>query len=459
MPFRSFTLSVVVRVVLLLATMTGLSLILGRADLFFNQIILGILLIIQVLELIRTVHRTNRDLAKLLLSIKHADFTLHFPEQRHDRSFRELYGVFREMIAAYQQVDTEREVQFQYLQQIIRHVRAGIISLKGDEIVLMNQSALDMLPMAPYKYWHHLQQEYARFAAAVEQLEEGKSKLTEITLHGENKRFSIHVVTVLLLGQPYRIITFQDVEEEINQSEIEAWHKLIRILTHEIMNSMTPIASLSETMLMLIEKEMASPGKAAVREGLLPDLAFSLRTLRRRSDGLLHFLDDYRRLTKVPLPQREVFAIRTLFDTVCRLMSGEVKKQQVDLQVSITPESLTLRADFGQIEQVLINLLTNSLQALQGVPNPVMKLAAWQQPDQTVVEVTDNGSGIDEDKLDKIFVPFYSTKDNGSGIGLSLSRHIMSLHGSTIRVHSEKGRQTSFYLYFQRTPEDVPAMV
>lgn len=456
MLLKSFTISVITRVILLLATITGLSFIFGRAELFFNQIILAILLIIQVYALIRYVNRTNQDLAKFLLSIKNADFTVHFPHRNKDRTFRDLHAAFREIIEAYKEVKADREVQYQYLKLIVKHIKAGIISLKGDEeIALINQQAMSMLQISQYHYWRNLKLKHPRFASEVEQLKEGESKLIDIPVNGEHKKLSVHTTSIVLLRQPYKIITFQDIENEINQSEVDAWHKLIRILTHEIMNSVTPISSLTETMLMLIQDEKGvTKNKEEIQDAFLTDLAFSLQTIQKRSDGLLHFLDDYRKLTKVPTPRTEKFSVKKLFDTVSRLMLGEFTKRNIQFKVSITPEELMLHADFSLIEQVLINLLTNGMQALQAIQTPLLILAAWQQNDKTIIEVTDNGAGIDEDKLDKIFVPFYSTKDNGSGIGLSLSRHIMNLHGGTIRVNSQKGHHTSFYLSFQKVAEN-----
>ncbi len=460
MVFRSFAVSVIIRVILLLATMLCLAVIFGRTDLFFNQIILVTLVVLQVYELIRYVTRTNQQLARFLLSIKNADFTIHFSKRKKDPAFQELHAAFREIIESYKQIKAEREAQYHYLKLIVRHIKVGIISLKGEEIALLNQPAMDLLGIGQYHYWRNLKLSHPQFVQEIDQLKEGESKLVEMPVNGESKRLSVHVTSAVLLQQPYKIITFQDIENEINQNEMDAWHKLIRILTHEIMNSVTPIASLTETLVMLIEDEKGVPKKKeALQENFVEELAFSLKTIQKRSDGLLHFLDDYRKLTKVPAPQSEVFQVRALFDSVSRLMLGELKKQHIQFQIKITPEHLVIRADFRQIEQVLINLLTNGIQALRETPQPLLQLSAWQQNDRTILEVTDNGSGIDEDKLDKIFIPFFSTKDNGSGIGLSLSRHIMNLHGGTIRVHSLKGKQTSFYLYFQDAAENIAQLI
>ncbi|WPP48811.1 sensor histidine kinase [Catalinimonas niigatensis] len=456
---KSFTLNTVIRVALLLITMIGFAFIFGRADLFFNHIILGALLIIQVYELIRYVNRTNRELAKFLLSIRNSDFTISFSSQKGGRQFRELNEAFKEIIEAYKQVKIEKEAQFEYLKLIVKHIKIGIISIKGDEeITLINQPALDMLQTGNYHYWRNLRLSHPRFVEEIEQLQENESKLIEVPVKGENKRLSVHISSAILLKQPYRIITFQDIEKEINQSEIDAWHKLIRILTHEIMNSVTPISSLTETMLMLLEDQEGKLRQPqAVDEDLLEDLAFSLRTIQKRSDGLLGFVEDYRKLARIPQPQKEAFALKELFEAIHRLMRAELQKQHIELITSVLPDDLHLNADRKQIEQILINLLSNSIQALEHAAAPQINLSAYEDHAQIVVEVSDNGAGIEEDKLDQIFVPFFSTKEKGSGIGLSLSRNIMSLHGGTIKASSQRGEKTIFSLYFPKTSEAVTA--
>lgn len=456
---KSFTLNTVIRVALLLITMIAFAFIFGRADLFFNHIILGVLLVIQVYELIRYVRQTNRELAKFLLSIKNNDFTISFSSQKGGRQFRELHTAFKEIIESYKQVKIEKEAQFEYLKLIVKHIKIGIISIKGDEeIALINQPALDMLQTGSYHYWRNLRLSHPRFVEEIEQLRENESRLIEVPVKGENKRLSVHVTSAILLRQPYQIITFQDIEKEINQSEIDAWHKLIRILTHEIMNSVTPISSLTETMLMLLENtegQLKTPSE--VDEDLLEDLAFSLRTIQKRSDGLLGFVEDYRKLARIPQPQKETFALKELFETIHRLMRAELQKQHTSLHTLVNPADLSLNADRKQVEQILINLLSNSMHALEYTAEPQISLNAYEDHAQIIVEVTDNGSGIEEDKLDQIFVPFFSTKEKGSGIGLSLSRNIMSLHGGTIKASSQRGEQTVFSLHFPKVTEAIPA--
>jgi two-component system, NtrC family, nitrogen regulation sensor histidine kinase NtrY len=451
MVYKRFTTEVIIRIGLLLVNMICLAYIFARTDLFFTQVLLLLVLIIQVYNLIHFVSQTNRDLAKFILSIKHRDYSVTFQNQPiNDPGFGELNQVFSEIIQSYQQAEAQRESQYQYFKRMLEQVNVGIISMKGnDEIFILNKAAQTILQIPEESSWQSLQKLRSSFTKSIEADVSQGSRLIELHIEGEVKQLSLRIDQVVLLGQPFRIIIFQDINYEIEQKEIEAWHKLIRILTHEIMNSVTPVVSLTGTMQMILSQEDGSQKElSAITEENIADIRFSLKTIQKRSGGLLHFLNDYRKLTKVPVPQPETIAVAGLFAEVTTLMQGEINKRQVQLVQEITPPNLLLQADFKLIEQVLINLLTNSLQALESVPQPAIVLSACLEKNKVSIEVSDNGNGIDADKLDKIFIPFYSTKTEGSGIGLSLSKQIMNLHKGTIKVFSQKGIQTKVVLAF-----------
>ena len=457
---KHFSILVILRVALLLASLTGFGLIFGRADLFFNQIILGSIIVIQVYELIRFVTQTNAELAKFLLAIKYNDFTVNFSRSGHS-AFQTLHPAMREIMQSYQQVKIEKEAQFQYLRLLVKHLKVGIISVKGeDDITLMNPPALELLKTDTFHHWKNIRVNRPQLAKAVENMQDGESQLVEISILGEIRRLSVQLIHVRLLQETYRIITLHDIEDEINRSETQAYHRLIRILTHEIMNSVTPISSLSETLLMMLENEHgAVKKKEEINAEYLEDLAYSLRTIQKRTDGLLSFVEDYRRLTKVPQPQRKLLSVRLLFESVSSLMRGEFDKYGVILHTDCNPKDLTIQADHRQLEQVLINLLTNSIQAVANQINPSISLRASRPGERAVLEIADNGPGIPAEKLDQIFVPFFSTKEKGSGIGLSLSRHIMALHGGSIRVQSQPDEQTTFFLTFPPATELHPQAI
>lgn len=446
--FKTFTFQVILRVILILINLVVFAFIFGDERLFFNQVILFLLLCIQVAELIRYVSRTNRELAKFLLAIKHSDFSISFNKSRLGGSFKDLDQAFSEIIKTYKSTTTDKEVQYQYLQQVVSHVSIGILSIEEDgTISLVNHSAQQLLDVEDIRNWKILHTQLPNFCSAVDQIEQDGRRLIELK-DDEQKKLSVQVTTIHLPENNYRLVTFQDIQNEINQKEIEAWHKLIRILTHEIMNSATPISSLTETMQAMLKKDNQLVTPTALTEETIEDLSFSLQTIQKRSDGMLAFIDDYRKITKVPHPKPEKVEVQSLFQRIQTLTHADLKKNGIALKTNIENVS-DIILDPRLIEQVLLNLIKNSQYALTQTTTPEIQLLAYMEGQRFVIEVRDNGSGIEEKELQEIFIPFFTTKKDGSGIGLSLSRQIMHLHGGTLTAHSEP-QKTSFYLRFKK---------
>ena len=447
---KRFALLVIIRIVLLMLTLTALAFIFAKTELFFNQIILISIIIIQVSELIRFITYTNRELAKLLLAIRYSDFSISFKGKKQGKSFQELQEAFVEIIDAFKKVSVEKEAQFKFLKVIVDHINAGIIAIKEDyEIELMNQSAADTLKVPVPNYWKQFQQLLPQFSEEIEHMEDDERKLIELNIKGEALQVSVHLTKIKILNYRYRIITFQDIKSEIEQKEIEAWHKLIRILTHEIMNSVTPITSLSETMLMLLQTEdKATKPITELSEEDLEDLTFSLNTIQKRSEGLLHFVDDYRRLTKIKTLELEKVRVKPLLEDMTMLLQTEFKKDAVMLDLEVKSD-FEIAIDEKLIAQVLINLLTNARHAVEDTAQPRVQVRAYYEEAHKIIEIKDNGVGIEPDKMDQIFIPFFSTKEQGSGIGLSLSKQIMKKHKGDLKVKSEPGQGASFFLVFR----------
>lgn len=451
MVYKRFSVGVAIRVGLILANVVCLAFIFARTDLFFSQLVLLIVLGFQLYNLVHFVTQTTRDLARFLQAVRHQDYSVSFADDAGTHpAFQELHQSFQGAINAYREVEAQKESQYHYFKLIVEHVSAGIISLNSKhEIVLINKAAEQLLDVQNIVSWKQLQSKRNSFTQAVDHWLRGGSSLAEVVIEGEKRQFSVGVNPVILLGEPYRVVTFSDIKNEIEGKEIEAWHKLIRILTHEIMNSVTPLASLTETMLMIVEQEDGNQKPLAeITEENLEDIRLALKTIQKRSRGMLHFLNDYRQLTRIPTPQLAPVNIGNLLASVSRLMQGEITKYKASIYVLPVPPNLTIQADAKLLEQVLINLLTNSLQALEDVVNPQIELNAITQDSKVIVAVADNGKGIEADKLDKIFIPFYSTKQAGSGIGLPVSKQIMHLHGGNIKVQSQTGVGTKVELRF-----------
>lgn len=451
--YKKFTFLIVVRIILLLLNVIVLSIIFGDTRLFFNQIILFVILIIQIGELIRFVNHTNRELARLFLAIRHSDFSITFREPPLGQSFKALQHSMIEIIQAYKDVKIEKEAQYHFLQILVRQLQFGIISLENEStITIINPMAEQLAGIPGAKNWKLVRQLNPEFAERIDELGDNARSLMPFTVNGEKKTFAVDIRTPIILDKPYKLITFQDINSEIEQKEIEAWHKLIRILTHEIMNSVTPIASLTETMQTVLEdKEGKQKQVTEIEEETIKDIRFSLKTIHKRSEGLLSFVDTYRKLTKIPQPSLEPIVIKETLDEIIQLMQQHTHEiKLIKFAVDVAPPHLTVQADPKLMEQVIINLVTNSIQALNGKDTGQITLKGYEKDNRIIIEVADNGKGIPEKELSEIFVPFFSTKKEGSGIGLSLSKQIMSLHGGTIKVSSVVGQGTSFYLSFKK---------
>ena len=375
---KRFAFLVIFRIILLMLTLTALAFIFAKTELFFNQIILLSVIVIQVAELIRFITYTNRELAKLLLAIRYSDFSISFKGKKQGKSFQELQDAFVEIINAFKKVSVEKEAQFKFLKVIVDHINVGIVAIKEDyEIELMNESAANTLKVTVPNYWKQFQQLLPEFSQAILEMEDNERKLIELNIKGRSMQVSAHLTRIKILNFRYTILTFQDIKSEIEQKEIEAWHKLIRILTHEIMNSVTPITSLSETMLMLLQDEDKNPRPInELAEDDLEDLTFSLNTIQRRSEGLLHFVEDYRRLTKIRQLELEKMRVGTVVSEMTQLLQAEFKKEAIDLSVNVKSD-FEVAIDEKLIAQVLINLLTNARHAVEGVESPKVEVLAY----------------------------------------------------------------------------------
>ena len=287
------------------------------------------------------------------------------------------------------------------------------------------------------------------FADNVKKIADGGKVLIDLGDEIEPKQLSLEVIELQLLNAPYLIITFQDIKSEIEQKEIEAWHNVIRILAHEMLNSFTPVSSLAATIKSITENDN---GQLLDLENFeqddLHDINIAASTIKKRSDGLLVFVKDYRTISNVPVPQTISTNVKQFLSDIYSLMFPLTNENTIELKLLNIPSNAVIKIDKKLIEQVLINLINNSIHALQGREHPTIKISCLVQSDKTIILINDNGIGIEEKILNQIFIPFYTTKKNGSGIGLSLSKNILKKHGGKLLVNSESGVYTTFSLVF-----------
>jgi signal transduction histidine kinase len=327
-------------------------------------------------------------------------------------------------------------------------VDTGILSyeVESGEVVWMNESLKKMLQLPYLKTIHSLAKRDAELHREVDTLQPGDSKITSVHLEKEMFKILLSATAFQTDGKKYKLIAFQNVNEALDETESRAWQKLLSVMTHEIMNSVAPISSLAET---LKSRLHYSAARKDADSTMFEDLEVGIDTIQRRSEGLLKFAETYRNLNKITTLNLQRVYIHELFGNIHQLMQPTFEQKKIELEIILRDPELTLEVDPNLIEQVLINLVVNAIEAVKEKEAPRIILTADQTLNKKVIiKVIDNGSGIPEELLDKIFIPFFSTKKHGSGIGLSLCKQIMMLHRGTLQVQSVEGQGTAFSMQF-----------
>lgn len=457
MAFDRFKTQVLLRVALLVINAIILAYLLLVHQLWFTSTSLLVLAGIQTFELIWFVTKTNRELTKFIYAIKYADYAVTFPRNSGSSSFQHLYDSFNEVLEMFKQARVEKEAQYQLFKLLLEQIPVGIITVNGEgEITLMNKAASEQLGTPNPKTFDRLRERVPEMLGSIRDMQQGGRRLAEVEINGSAREFSVDVTPIQLLGKQYTTIAFQDIRDEIEQKEVDAWHKLIRILAHEIMNSITPVTSLTATMKSMLVDENGEPLRHEdLDDEVIRDVLMALNTIHRRSLGMLEFVEDYRKLTKLPAPEFEVLRVQDLFEGVGLLWQATFQERGIQFQIALSNKKLQVRCDRKLVEQVLINMVTNALFALHNTSSPKLIFSAELENGKVVLRISDNGSGIEKEKLESIFIPFYTTKSEGTGIGLSLSKNIMRLHNGSVSVRSTPGVETVFELRFPSPYQSV----
>lgn len=449
---KNFRANIIARVTGLTASIFGFTALWGEAGYTVTLAGLSVLIVIQVMGLIKHAEGSNKEVVNFLNSIRYDDFSQPYKVSGEGKSIDELNSAFNEVIGRFKEIRAEKDANYQYLKTIIHHIGIGIISFnRMGEIQIINNAAKRFFKINQLTHIDKLRSFSPELVEKVSKLRTGTRDLVKIYTSDEIIQLAIYAIELNLRGEDYKLITLQDIHSELEEQEMDAWQKLIRVLTHEIMNSITPISSLAATVGGEVEylQENAENGISAED---LEDMQMAIQTIQRRSEGLIRFVSDFRNLTHVPIPKFSNVKVADILNRVSTLMSQEIQCSEIAFQMSIEPDSLLITADAEMIEQVLINLIKNAIQALDSCEEKsnkqIMLFAKQDEKSRPFIVVRDNGPGIDKDAIDRIFIPFFTTKKNGSGIGLSLSRQIMRQHKGSITAHSEINAGTDFILKF-----------
>jgi two-component system nitrogen regulation sensor histidine kinase NtrY len=451
MVYKRFRINCVMRVGVLILSLLFFFFVLFKTSLYAALFILGLFIVYQAYSLIHYVEKTNRELTRFFNSIRYSDFSQTFKDDDLGPSFDGLKRAFSEVIQAFRKTRTEKEEHYRYLQTVVQHVGIGLIAFQPNgDVELINTAAKRLLNIVSLKNIKSLESFSKPLVETLFRLKPRERALIKVEDKNELLHLALYSTRFRLRGQDFSLVSIQNIHSELEEKEIDAWQKLIRVLTHEIMNSITPISSLASTINELIkESYQMRLHEEDIDPEALTDIHEASQTIQKRSQGLLHFVDAYRNLTLIQKPNFQIFPVRELFDRVEKLLQTNLKDKAIHFQVKIDPQSLELSADPELIEQVLINLLLNALHSVKKQKNAWICLDAHLDGRGRInIQVKDNGPGIPADNMEKIFIPFYSTKEGGSGIGLSLSRQIMRLHRGSITAHSEPKKETVFTLRF-----------
>jgi nitrogen fixation/metabolism regulation signal transduction histidine kinase len=443
-PFKStegFQLRILLRVVLLFITLSAASYFLVKQWHLYLAL-LAPLLFYQIIEFIRFQKKTYDEVSQFVEAVHYRDFSRYFDVKHAPADIQPLRQGFNEINTTFKDISKEKETQFQYLQKILELVDTGILSyeIESGDVMWMNESLKRMLQLPYLKTIHSLEKRDRILFEEVNALKPGESKVGTVHLERSFFKVLLSATAFQTEGKKFKLIAFQNVNEALDETESKAWQKLLSVMTHEIMNSVAPISSLAET----LKSRLASNDTNSIE-----DLELGIDTIKRRSEGLLKFAETYRNLNKITKLNLQRVYIRELFANLHQLMQPTFEQKGIELEIILKDTDLFLEADASLIEQVLINLIVNAIEAVKEKEEPKIILSAEQMLNKKIIlKVADNGSGIPEEVLDKIFIPFFSTKKSGSGIGLSLCKQIIMLHRGTIQVQSMEDKGTVFSMQF-----------
>jgi len=400
-----------------------------------------ILNIILTFNLYRYTSTINKKLSRIFDSIQYQDFAITFrADNAKGESFEELNNSLNAVVKSFNQVRAEREATLHFIQAIIQQINVGILSYNTDgKIELVNQAANKLLSIYKLSHISSIKNQHPEIYHLMTNLPSGESKLLKVN----NSELSLSVKEIILRDRKIRLIALHNIRTELQARELEAWQNLTKVLRHEIMNTVTPIVSLSETMKDIIEIDLQTVIDPQQKSGV-EDLKNAIHTVINRSKGIMNFVNAYREFTNIPVPNLSEVLVSSLFQNVQALY--ETRHSQ-SIRFDII-QDFTILADPDQIEQVLINIIKNAIEATEKTQNSMITIKAFMDHQAKTIEVCDNGEGVTPEDSEKIFVPFFTSKPSGTGIGLSLSRQIMQMHGGTLEYLPNKPEGSKFVLIF-----------
>ena len=448
---KNFRLHILIRVIFQIILVFIMVWGLLNTDWQITPLVCGLLIALSAADMIRYVEKTNREFTTFLEFIYHHDFSVDIANRGKGRIFNNLSNAYKLITNEYKRLNLEKEAHYQYLESVIEHVSVALICLNGEgTVILMNQQAKKLFKSPYLPSIDSFRRIDESFPETLHKLGDGERQLVSTRIEDEIFQLVLYATEFQLLGEHYKLVSFQNIRDELEQRENESWQKLIRVLTHEIMNSVTPIISLTS----VIKETLMPRSNLHIAIGELSteeheDLLKSINSIESRSRGLLNFVRSYSNLTNLPTPEFSQVDVASLFDQVHTIMLQGLEKTEIRFEVNCPVKDLSIRADPQMIEQVLINLIKNAMEALEGREDPQIQLrGSINRQGMVILQVIDNGPGIDPANIENIFIPFFTTKRKGSGVGLSISRQIMFANKGMLSVNTNPGKGCIFTLRF-----------
>lgn len=402
--------------------------------LYFCVFFSCVLVLVIIVCLVDIYSRSIRRMTRMIESVRYGDFSLSFSANGRNEMDRKLVEDLNEVIVRFRSELSEKEEKYQYFETLLDSVDTSVlVADKQGKVVWMNQAGMQDLCGHAIHQLDELKMLNPDFPILIDALQPGEVKVIRIYKEDLMQDMAVTVTEYATRTADLRLINLKNIRSILEENEMEAWQKLVRVLTHEIMNSITPIISLSDTMC-----------ERAIQQGMDEEsmMLQGMKTIHRRSKGLLNFVENYRKLSRLASPVLAPVKVGELLGDIQKLFPSS----KVRYIYKVEDEYRKLMIDRSQMEQVLINLLKNASEACEESPNPEVVVETTYQEEKYIFQlsVTDNGCGILPDVLDRIFIPFFTTKSTGSGIGLSLCKQIVTMHGGSIRVTSEIGKGSCF---------------
>lgn len=448
MVYKSYRIKLVARLVLIIAVMALIINFISKPYYYFTVGELIIVLLALLVELIFFIEKGYRQIAQMLESIKERDFSLEFKPVENGAIFNQQAHILNQLVKSYRDVRIDKELHYQFLNLIVDQLNYGIICFdKVGNVRLANNTLRQLCGVNAISHVSALSRLDKKLGNVVMALKTGDDQLISVIKDGEMFKYTISCNDIRLLGESFKLVSLHNIHSTLQEHELDSHKKLIRILTHEIMNSVTPILSLSESMNENLRDDKGNFKRLnEISEQDAEDIVLGYEAIEIRSRALMHFVKDFRSLTRIPEPKFESIQVENLLKNVLSLYKCEMEEKGIKYNVYISPKVNEIYVDRAMIEQVIINLIRNSIDALTNTNWPELRFETETDGVFITLSVTDNGRGIPSENLDKVFIPFFTTKKDGSGIGLSLSQHMMQIQGGSINVKSIQDIKTTFTL-------------